>query len=198
MTDINQLAKIAIRTESVVPDLNGQLENLKAALELVAIAGGILDQVKRKIFYGEKGDYNHIKLNALVDRLVQIDTFAFTGDEMQHNNVEQRVDVNTRIVHGIVGSVTEAAEMAEALVEYLNTGAIDAVNLVEEIFDSRWYALILQDELNVSDKDGFELLIAKLSARYGDRFSDVAAVIRDIGTEREVMERILRTQTEVQ
>lgn len=198
MTDINKLAKVAIRTESVVPDLNGQVENLKAALELVAIAGGILDQVKRKIFYGAKGDYNHIKLNALVDRLVQIDTFAFTGDEMQHNNVEQRVDVNTRIVHGIVGSVTETAEMAEALVEYLNTGAIDAVNLVEEIFDSRWYALILQDELNVSDKDGFELLIAKLSARYGDRFSDVAAVIRDIGTEREVMERILRTQTEVQ
>lgn len=198
MTDINTLASLAIRTESFVPDLNGQLDNLKKALELVSIAGGILDQVKRSIYYGAKGAYNPDKLNALTERLLQVEPFEFTGPEMIANSSSVELpNLNTRIVHGIVGLVTESAELAEALTKYLETGTIDAVNLFEELADCRWYEAILQDDLNIKDHELFEFLIAKLSVRYGDKFSDEAAVLRNIGTERDVMERFLKAQAEV-
>lgn len=196
MTDINQLAKLTLRTESLVPDLNGQIANLRETLELVAIAGGILDQVKRKIYYGEKGDYKVEKLNALAERLLQVEAFQFTGSEMVANDAEQKVSVNTRIVHGIVGVITEAAEMAEALIQYLDTGAIDAVNLIEEKADVDWYQQVLADELGVPLEASYQLLLAKLSQRYGDKFSDVDAVLRDVGSERDVMERFLKAQDE--
>ena len=190
---IKRLADLATRTESFVPDLNGQESQLRLALELAIIAGDILDQVKRKIFYGEKGEYKPEKLNAAAEKLANLDAFDFTADEFTNRNAKVILEsVNTRIVHGIVGNITEAAEMAEALIKYLDEGAFDAVNLVEELADCRWYSTIMQDELGVEDSELFELLIAKLAARYGEKFSDVDATIRDIGNERDVMERYLQ------
>lgn len=193
MTDVNTLAKLALRTESLVSDLNGQQQNLKQTLELVVIAGLILDQVKRKIFYGEKGAYKIEKLDELAERLAAIDAFDFTGHEMDMNEQIDTIDsVNGRVVHGIIGVITEGAEMAEALLKYLETGSFDTVNLIEECADNQWYATVLQDELGVNTDDLYHFLIAKLAARYGDKFSDQAAIVRDIGNEREVMERLVK------
>lgn len=197
-TSLDTLAKLAIRTESKVEDLNGQESQLRLALELAVVAGEILDQVKRKIFYGEKGEYKAEKLNAAAEKLAKLDAFDFTADEFTNRNAKTILEgANTRVIHGIVGNITEAAELAEALIKYLDEGAFDAVNLVEEVADCTWYNTIIQDELNVSTDNLFELLIAKLSTRYGDKFSDVAATIRDIGSERDVMERIVKSQEEV-
>ena len=199
MTDIQSLSKLAIRTESIVPDLNGQTDNLKKALELVSIAGGILDQVKRSIYYGAKGAYNPDKLNALTERLLQVEPFEFTGPEMISNSGSREIpNVNTRVIHGIVGAITETAELADAALQYLNTGAFDAVNLIEEIADVEWYTAVLQDELDFPLEGLYQFLIAKLAVRYGDKFSDEQAVLRDIGSERDVMERFLKAQAEVQ
>lgn len=199
MTNLSQeqWAKMAIRTESVVPDLNRQEAQLIQALELVAIAGEILDQVKRKIFYGEEGEYKPEKLNAAADRLAQIDAFSFTADEFV-NQIEAPalVDPNTRVVHGIVGNITEAAEQGEALLEYLRTGKFDVVNLMEEKADVDWYQAILADALHFNTTSAYQFLVAKLSARYGDKFSDVSAVVRNLGSEREVMERFLQAYNE--
>lgn len=194
MTDINTLAKLAIRTESMVPNLNGQKDNLKKSLELVIIAGTILDQVKRAIYYGEKGAYKPEKLNDLAEKLLAIEPFDFTHGEMVANTTPDNTDINTRVVHGIVGAITETSELAEALLHYMNTGSFDAVNLFEEMADVRWYEQILQDELGIEDKTLFEFLIAKLSVRYGDKFSDESATLRDIGSERDVMARFLGSQ----
>lgn len=197
MTDINALSKLAIRTESMVSDLNGQTDNLKKALELVSIAGGILDQVKRSIYYGAKGAYNPDKLNALTERLLQVEPFEFTGPEMISNSDSVEIpNVNTRVIHGIVGAITETAELADALIQYLETGEFDVVNLIEEIADVEWYTAVLQDELDFPLEGLFQFLIAKLSARYGEKFSDESAVLRDIGSERDVMERFLKQKAE--
>lgn len=196
MTDINTLAALAIRTESKVPNLNGQVDNLKKSLELVAIAGSILDQVKRCIYYGDKGAYKPEKLEDLAEKLLAIEPFDFTHGEMVANTTVDTGNINTRVVHGIIGAITETAELAEALLLYLNTGAFDTVNLFEELADVRWYEQVLQDELNIEDKSLFEFLIAKLAVRYGAAFDDSAAVLRDIGSERDVMERFLKAQNE--
>lgn len=195
MTDINQLAKLSIRTESLVDNLNNQRANLREVLELVAIAGGILDQVKRKIYYGERGQFNVEKLDDLAYRLANVESDRFGPIEMEAHRNEGSA-VNTRVVHGIVGVITEAAEMAEALIKYLDTGAFDAVNLIEEKADVDWYQAVLADELQFPLEASYEFLLAKLAARYGDKFSDVDAIIRDLGTERDVMERFLKAQNE--
>ncbi len=196
-TPLNELAALALRTESKVTDLNGQESQLRLALELAVIAGEILDQVKRKIFYGEKGEYKAEKLNAAAEKLAKLDAFDFTADEFTNRNSKAQLDnVNTRVVHGIVGNITEAAEMAEALIKYLDEGSFDTVNLLEEKADIDWYQAVLADELGFSLEAAYQLLIAKLATRYGDKFSDVSAVIRDIGSERDVMERFLKAQAE--
>lgn len=197
MTDVNTLAKLALRTESLVSDLNGQQQNLKQTLELVVIAGLILDQVKRKIFYGEKGAYKIEKLDELAERLAAIDAFDFTGHEMDMNEQIDTIDsVNGRVVHGIIGVITEGAEMAEALLKYLETGSFDNVNLIEEKCDVDWYQAVLADELKFPIDASYEFLIAKLAARYPDKFTDEAAIVRDLGSERDVMERFLKAHME--
>lgn len=197
-TPLNELAALALRTESKVTDLNGQESQLRLALELAVIAGDILDQVKRKIFYGEKGEYKAEKLNAAAEKLAKLDAFDFTADEFTNRNSKTQLDnVNTRVVHGIVGNITEAAEMAEALIKYLDEGSFDVVNLLEEKADVDWYQAVLADELKFPLDATYQLLVAKLAARYGDEFSDVSAVIRDIGSERDVMERFLKARAEL-
>lgn len=190
----NTLAKLAIRTESVVPDLNNQEAQLRMALNLAIIAGEILDQVKRKIFYGEKGGYKPEKLNAAAEKLAQIDAFDFTADEFTSMAAKApAAGINTRVVHGIVGVLTEGAELAEALVAALDTGTMDQVNLIEESSDVLWYLTIMQDEFEFPFEGMYQFLIAKLSERYGDKFTDQAATLRDIGSERDVMERFLKS-----
>lgn len=187
------LEKLAIRTESVVPDLNNQEAQLRMALNLAIIAGEILDQVKRKIFYGEKGGYKPEKLNAAAEKLAQIDAFDFTADEFTSMAAKTpAAGIDTRVVHGIVGVLTEGAELAEALVKALDTGTMDHVNLIEETADVDWYTAVLRDAFNFPLEGIYQFLIAKLSARYPDKFTDEAATIRDIGAERDVMERFLK------
>lgn len=196
-TNLQYWADLAIRTESHVETLNGQEAQLIQALELVSIAGEILDQVKRKIYYGEKGEYKFEKLNAAADRLAQLDAFDFTADEFVNQAPATPIeDPNTRVVHGIIGNITEAAELGEALIEYLRTGKFDVVNLMEEKADIDWYQAVLADELHFPAEASYQFLVAKLAARYGDAFTDEAATIRDLGTEREVMERFLKAHTE--
>ena len=197
MQYISELAKLAIRTESHVSDLNGQEAQLVAALELAIIAGQILDQVKRKIFYGEKGAYKPAMLNQAAEQLAKIEAFNYTADEfVELAGVAPVQSPNTRVVHGIVGVMTEGAELGEALLQYLKTGEFDAVNLIEETADVEWYTAVLQDALNFPLEGMYQFLIAKLAARYGDKFTDEAAIIRDIGNERDVMERFLKAHNE--
>lgn len=197
MQNITSLAALAIRTESIPEDLNGQESQLRKALELVAVAGEILDQVKRKIFYGAKGEYNPTKLNAAAEKLANIDAFDFTADEFINRPKAPVMEgANVRVIHGIIGSITESAELAEAMLTAIDGTPLDMVNVIEESCDILWYLTIMQDSIGISTDDMHKFLIAKLSARYGDKFSDVAAVVRDIGTEREVMERFILSTAE--
>ncbi len=197
MYNTAELAKLAIRTESFVPDLNGQEAQLVAALELAIIAGQILDQVKRKIYYGEKGDYKPDVLNQAAEALARLEAFNFTaGEFVVLAGVPPVQNPNTRAVHGIIGVLTEGAELGEALLHYIKTGEFDAVNLIEEVADVEWYTAVLQDTLNFPLEGMYQFLIAKLAARYGDKFTDEAATLRDIGNERDVMERFLKAHNE--
>ena len=118
--------------------------------------------------------------NALVTESQDFETIA---DRMTDK-------LTIRGLHAALGLVTEAAEFADVFKKYLFYGKpIDWVNLGEESGDLFWYLAIMHD---VMGKDNFDSTlatnIAKLKSRYGDKFTDSAAINRDTISERKILE----------
>jgi hypothetical protein len=65
---------------------------------------------------------------------------------------------------------------------------LDNVNLQEEIGDLNWYEAILIDALGADWDDIREKNIAKLKARYPNKFDREDAVNRNLKKEREILE----------
>lgn len=96
---------------------------------------------------------------------------------------------NIRLLHAAIGLCTESGEVQDALKKHLFYGKpLDKVNLSEELGDIFWYIAILSDALGVSFDEIQEKNIAKLKARYGDKFTEAAALNRDLDTERKILE----------
>jgi NTP pyrophosphatase (non-canonical NTP hydrolase) len=99
-------------------------------------------------------------------------------------------DVDTiRLCHAMIGLCTEAGEFQDAVKKSLFYGkTLDRTNLAEELGDIMWYVAIACDTLGVNLEDVMEKNIAKLKARYGDKFTEQAALNRDLETERKILE----------
>ena len=98
-------------------------------------------------------------------------------------------------LHMVLGMQTEAAEIADV---YKKTIAyrkpLDFVNIKEEVGDLMWYVANL---CNMNGWDLREILdtnIAKLEARYPEKFTEEQAINRDLGAERQVLEGATITQ----
>jgi len=98
-------------------------------------------------------------------------------------------DGTKRLLHAGIGLSTEAGEFLDALKKHIFYGKeLDRVNLKEEMGDLFWYLAIACDELDVEFEPLMETNIAKLKARYGEKFSEQRAENRDLGTERTILE----------
>ena len=98
-------------------------------------------------------------------------------------------DGTKRLLHAGIGLSTEAGEFVDALKKHIFYGKeLDRVNLKEEMGDLFWYLAIACDELDVEFEPLMETNIAKLKARYGEKFSEQRAENRDLGTERTILE----------
>lgn len=105
----------------------------------------------------------------LVDRLMQIEM--------------------VRLMHGAMGVVTESGELMDAIKKHVYYGKpLDKVNVFEEISDVMWYCGILLDTLGYSMDDCLQVNIDKLKARYPGKFTEEAAINRDLTNERKVLE----------
>jgi len=99
------------------------------------------------------------------------------------------VDGTKRLLHAGIGLSTEAGEFLDALKKHIFYGKkLDRINLKEEMGDLFWYLAIACDELGVEFESLMETNIAKLKARYGERFSEHKAENRDLDTERTILE----------
>lgn len=95
-----------------------------------------------------------------------------------------------RLLHAGIGLSTESGEFLDALKKHIFYGKeLDRVNLAEEMGDMFWYLAIVADELGVNMDDVMQNNIAKLKARYGEKFSEEKAEKRDLKTEREILEK---------
>lgn len=116
---------------------------------------------------------------------------AMKTDLTDYQPVKDRLqdDRTVRILHASIGLSTESAELVDALKKHLMYGKpLDIVNLKEEAADCMWYLALLADAVGFTFEEVMETNIAKLKARYGDKFSENSAVNRDLDTERKILE----------
>lgn len=99
-------------------------------------------------------------------------------------------DPNTiRLIHAVLGMVTESAELADMLKRHLFYGKpIDVVNGKEELGDTLWYVGLAIDVFKTTMNDILTMNINKLKLRYPEKFNEVDAVERDLTSERSLLE----------
>ena len=172
--NLNEYQELANRTAApITPEVVERLREYEpdvlALLRSLRSYGERLNVYKRYVFYGKRDpDLPEPVTNSLSIPLPLTAT------------VIRRTD----IIHAIVGLATELAE----LVECLNRPDFDSINFGEELGDSLWY---LARGASADDRWLTAIghaNIAKLRARYPDKYSDVNAVERNLDAERKTLE----------
>jgi len=117
---------------------------------------------------------------------------AGATDERDYSKIQDRMgqEFNSQLLHYVLGIGTEAGEIQDAAKRAVIYGQeLDQVNLVEEVGDILWYVSRLLKLVGSSFDEAMEKNNEKLKARYGDKFTEHAALNRDLDKEREVLEK---------
>jgi len=94
--------------------------------------------------------------------------------------------VDTNLIHGLLGIVSEAGELLQAL--QAPGEELDMVNVQEELGDMLWYLNLMVSSCGKTQAELEVQLLAKLRARYPEKFSVESALVRDLDAERTALE----------
>ena len=98
-------------------------------------------------------------------------------------------------MHMVLGISTEAGELLDAYKKHFAYGKeLDKTNVGEEIADIMWYVSNLCRMLNIDMEEMLQRNIAKLKARYPEKFDEIKALNRDLEKEREILEGKYKNQ----
>lgn len=96
-----------------------------------------------------------------------------------------------RLLHASMGIGSESGEILDAVKRYIFYGKpVDRVNIIEEAGDALWYLAVLLKGVDSSFDEAMERNIAKLRARFGDKFTEAQALNRDLNKERVALEGV--------
>lgn len=98
-------------------------------------------------------------------------------------------DSTINVLHGAVGVITEAGEVADLLIRAIEDGDRDDVNVLEECGDLRWYIARMLRGINRTDRDCERTNINKLRGRHGATFDAERDANRDLVLERQKLEK---------
>lgn len=93
------------------------------------------------------------------------------------------------MVHALLGKITETGELAECVLATFKGEQLDPVNMAEEIGDSFWYDAIIAKSLGVTFEQLQQMNIAKLQARFPEKFTSENAEVRNLEEERNILEK---------
>lgn len=151
----------------------GALTALKSIANFTAASAAVADDFKRAIFYG--------KTDLLPIYPVR--------DPAKIREAAARLTPQiVNLIHSAIGQLTEAEEFLSAICLHVFEGKpMDLINLREEIGDSLYYLAVacscLDTDLGAEQVNN----IAKLSARYPEKFTEDAALNRDLNAERKAI-----------
>ena len=117
-------------------------------------------------------------------------TMSYQEDALRtESTVFNMEEGDERLLHAGIGLATESGEFLDALKKHVFYGkALDRTNLKEEVGDLLWYCAIALDELGSSFEEVQATNIAKLKARYPNKFTMGDAENRDLKAERKILE----------
>lgn len=153
---------------------------MQDSLDNAIRAADELDAIKKALYYDKASNVSLIN-----DGDISADTLKDYGFDVD-------------LIHGIIGAHTESGELLSALSNALASetpNAFDAVNIKEEVGDLLWYLAIIAKACNFTLEEAQHVNIAKLRARYPEKFTEEKAIIRNLGTEREVLETFVESET---
>lgn len=146
----------------------------RTLLECIA-ALNKLDGIKKALFYGR---------DAIVDPVVITKGCNDLPHLISHDRRQGEV-----ILHGIVGKATESGELLELLYNTLfESIPFDLVNCGEEMGDGFWYDAALCHVLGFTFEELQRINIAKLRARFKDKFDACEANNRRLANERRILD----------
>lgn len=117
-----------------------------------------------------------------------IDPDSYVADCLRTESPEYPGRRTDRVIHAVLGLADEVGEMAKALKSHLYYGTeFDLDNLAEEIGDALWYVALLSDAIGMPLSQIMRANIAKLRARYPDRFTAEKALSRNLAAEKLAM-----------
>lgn len=92
-------------------------------------------------------------------------------------------------LHMLMGMMTEVGELTDQFKKNLAYGKdIDWTNVTEEIGDLMWYISEFANLYNYDLEDIMQTNIAKLKARFPEKFTSDNAINRNLETERKILE----------
>jgi len=170
----------ALATESpVTPEMTDRLlrawEYPQEYLFEIQTCGQQMDRFKRHVYYGKID-------GELVDELMP--TYP-TGEKAE------RIKQMTRVMHAVTGLITEVGEICEDILSFIeNGGELNVKNLRVENGDLLWYINLFLACLKTTIVIVAEENVAKLKARYPQKFDALRAIERDLKNEVAAVEAV--------
>lgn len=109
--------------------------------------------------------------------------------EAEFRAAENEDMVLSRLMHAVMGMITELGEFVDPLKRHLiYSAALDRTNLGEELGDESWYVAEACNALGARLSAIFERNIEKLRVRFPAKFTEDKALNRDLDAERKALE----------
>lgn len=186
LSSFNKFIPLALRTEAELPKVVTSRKYLLALLTANIAVTELLDGMKKQIFYGKSEKL----VNKSFDQVKALKAALTVIEEcVTEEDLVDEVEIDSRVLHGIIGIVTESGELSSALFNAITNGKLDPVNIQEEaVGDIGWYQAVLIDALGLDFYQGLTNVINKLVVRYPDKFSSENATHRNLDAERKELE----------
>jgi NTP pyrophosphatase (non-canonical NTP hydrolase) len=140
------------------------------------------------------------KYQQLAERTESMNIRSIAGRVLPYSPIKDSPDPEIlRLLHMGIGVATEGGEFLDMLKKHIFYGKpLDRVNLAEEIGDLMWYIAGVCNAMGLRLEDVMSTNIAKLAKRYPEKFTDdaanrfteEAAINRDLDIEREVLDKL--------
>lgn len=170
--------KEADKTNSVLfnpqyVDRDAFVANLRTFIETASV----INLYKKLLFRGRTPEDLQLRRPRLHESL---------APEFDPNN---STDETINVIHGAVGVITEAGEVAEILLDAIEHNKLDPVNVAEEAGDLRWYIVRLLRGIGMTDEQCERMNIDKLHGRHGETFNVERDANRNLLAERAGLEQ---------
>lgn len=198
---VQEYAPLARRTLKVLPfkhhlihmglGLSGEFGELIDAVKKVAIYGKAVDHIN---YVEEVGDTLWYAANLLPELMVQPMVLQMALDDGYTQGTQRRQQYLTQGEDGVFSLAEDLLTLNTGMTALCSGGLLDATlrpagsNAVRCIEAVGGLIGTVAGVLNVDLAQAMQRNIEKLSKRYGDKFSDVAALNRDLAGERAVLE----------